>query len=555
MDWLSNLLTDDRLTANVIAGHAFVTVTFVLALFLRQFLFRAGTGLSLPLVGDWFNDQGKQAILRIRSLVIWVTLLLHFMIALGIATYHLAGRDIRREASAFAGALSLEKIWEWGSRALLVAVVLGLAWLCTRFVRRLLPAAPEAGTDTAQTQNGEKALSRGLRVVQSYGILSIRLTALWWIGKILGLAEITRLVVGFLFRVMTVLILARFLALGVRIGSRWLKSWGDTHLAQPPFSLYWKRFTRLMPTGEYCFQIAIYIVAVSGCIDEFLHMHRITRDTDLSKEYASLTRLLLRILLEIQDFGPRLACCIAIFFATRVLIEWQQVLFGQAFGLYRRDRPVDQKARTLVPLLCSLGQYVIYFGAAVAVLRTLEIDIMPLLAAVSILGLAIGLGAQSLVQDVVSGFFILFEGQYLVGDAVQVGDAQGMVEAVSIRVTHIRDYKGRLFIIPNGQIKTVVSLSKDYVNAVVDLQVSTSADLENIFWAMTEAGQRLRRANTEVLEATVISGVVDMGAEKMTVRAITRVEPGSHGRMENEYRRVLKQVLADGKTSTTPRAA
>ena len=97
-----------------------------------------------------------------------------------------------------------------------------------------------------------------------------------------------------------------------------------------------------------------------------------------------------------------------------------------------------------------------------------------------------------MVTDMVSGFFILFESQYLVGDVVELGDAGGTVEEVGIRVTHIRDDQGKLHIIPNGQIKTVVSFSKGYVNAVVDLKVSTNADLENIFHAMTEAGARLR---------------------------------------------------------------
>src|SRR5437870_12878427 len=90
----------------------------------------------------------------------------------------------------------------------------------------------------------------------------------------------------------------------------------------------------------------------------------------------------------------------------------------------------------------------------------LGIDTRPILAGVSILGLAVGLGAQSLVTDVVSGFFILFENQYLVGDYIQVGDAVGVVEAVGIRVTHIRDGQGKVYIIPNGQLKVVVSYSK-----------------------------------------------------------------------------------------------
>src|SRR5205807_5871660 len=136
--------------------------------------------------------------------------------------------------------------------------------------------------------------------------------------------------------------------------------------------------------------------------------------------------------------------------------------------LYREDDAADQKARTLVPLLSSISQYVFYFGSALAMLKELGLEsyVTPILAGAGILGLGVGLGAQSLVTDVVSGFFILFESQYLVGDFVEIGGAAGTVEAVGIRVTEIRDSYGKLHIIPNGQIKNVVNYSKSYVNAV-----------------------------------------------------------------------------------------
>lgn len=150
----------------------------------------------------------------------------------------------------------------------------------------------------------------------------------------------------------------------------------------------------------------------------------------------------------------------------------------------------------------------------------------------------------------VSGFFILFEGQFLVGDFVQIGDAAGTVEAVGIRVTQIRDGQGRLFIIPNGQIKGVVSYSKGYVNAVVDLRFPAGSDLEAIFRSMTEAGRRLRQARKEILADTEVQGIVDLGTSEMTIRAVTKVHPGTHVLMQNEYRRLLKQTLDQ---QSTPR--
>jgi small-conductance mechanosensitive channel len=231
------------------------------------------------------------------------------------------------------------------------------------------------------------------------------------------------------------------------------------------------------------------------------------------------------------------------------------VLLHEAFGLCNEHHPLNQKGRTLVPLLHSIGQYLLYFGSVVAMLGVFQIDSTPILAGAGILGLAVGLGAQTLVTDLVSGFFILFENQYLVGDYVQIGEAHGVVEEVAMRTTHIRDGNGKLHIIPNGQIKGVISYSKGYVNAVVDYKVPVGSDLESVFRAMKEAGEHLRQERPEVLAPTEIHGLVDLGTSDMTVRAVTRVHPGTHGVMQSEYRRLLKHVLDQQQTDHKPALA
>jgi small conductance mechanosensitive channel len=194
----------------------------------------------------------------------------------------------------------------------------------------------------------------------------------------------------------------------------------------------------------------------------------------------------------------------------------------------------------------------LYFGSALVMLKVFEIDTTPFLAGASIIGLAVGLGAQNLVTDVVSGFFILFESQYLVGDYVQIGEATGIVEVVGIRVTQVRDGHGKVYIIPNGQIKGVVSYSKGFVNVVVDYKVPAGSDLEGTIRAMADAGRQLRQAHPEVLADTQIQGLVELTTSDMTVRAVTQVRPGMHVAMQQEYRRLLKEVL-DRNTSLANR--
>ena len=535
MAWFSalhELLTDDRLTANIIAGHGLVTVTFLAAVVVRRLMKQAGDGLKVPFAGTWASTLGEEAIRRGRNLVFWFTLLFHSMIAVGVVCYHMAGRDTREDFRSWFHELKSDGLWRIGLGVVFGLASLATAWIAIRLVRSAGTRFQKWATGTVGQQECDGLLASWRQLAEGYLVLIIRLGAIWSLGHCAGLGKVSNLTLGFAFRILTILAFARLLTLGARVGARVLQTLGDASLVQLPSRHYWERLSRLLPFGERCFDAAVYVAAASHCIDAFYFIE------------------------SVRDFGHNIVRCIGIFFITRVVIELMNVMLNEAFGVYRHDRQTDQIARTLVPLLTRIGQYALYIGAGLVVLHRGVITTTPFVAAASIVGLALGLGAQNMVTDMVSGFFILFEGQYLVGDIVELGDAGGTVEAVGIRVTHIRDDQGKLHIIPNGQIKTVVSFSKGYVNAVVDLKVSTNADLENIFHAMTEAGARLRRTCTEVLEPTTIQGLVTLDASEMTIRAVTRVEPGSHDRMENEYRRLLKQMLdADIAAHAVPRAA
>jgi small conductance mechanosensitive channel len=377
----------------------------------------------------------------------------------------------------------------------------------------------------------EETAERWFSLLERYAVALLCLGALWCALRIVHLAHFSDIVVGFLVRVITIVSVAKLLSLSCRTLSHTLSTWGDKQLGQGPFRHYWERVTRLFPFGERCFEAAVYVSAASMCIRE------------------------LDFIAVIADYGSRIVECIGIFFGTRVLIELLTVLLNEAFGMNDEERPVDQKGQTLVPLLQSVGQYVLYFGSGVMILGVLGVPTSPILAGAGILGLAGGLGAQSLVTDVVSGFFILFENQYLVGDYVKINDAAGRIEAVSIRHTQVRDDQGRLHIIPNGQIKAVVNYSKGFVIAEVDIKVPADRNVNEIFQAMTEAGRRLRKIHREVLGDTVIKGLVDLSPSDMTIRAVTRVQPGTHQAMQAEYRRMLKEVFDEQKTATLKLAA
>ncbi len=360
----------------------------------------------------------------------------------------------------------------WIALGLHAAVLAGLAvaaWIGTRLVRRLRGWLEPLAAGRLGESVKPDAVRSWFNLLQRFASVAVCLVALWGAGHVVGLVRLADHIIDFVLYLIAIIVGARLLTLAGRALSRVCAHVGDQYLAKGKFKSYWGRVKPLLPFGERCFEAAVYVEAAALIVDVF-------RAARIEGGY-----------------GPPIVACIAIFFVTRVIIELAQVLIFEAFGLHKGGSASNQKGRTLVPLLHSTCQYVLYFGAGLLMLQALGLEkyVMPILAGAGILGLGVGLGAQSLVTDVVSGFFILFETQYLVGDYVQIGDAIGVVEAVSIRVTHVRDGRGKLYIIPNGQIKGVINFSKGFINAVVDVKVPTGADLEATFRRMTEAGRRL----------------------------------------------------------------
>jgi small conductance mechanosensitive channel len=259
---------------------------------------------------------------------------------------------------------------------------------------------------------------------------------------------------------------------------------------------------------------------------------------------GSLVLVQLASMQPLAAWGPRAIRGIAIFFAGRVVIELGRLEIGHRMlpreGL---DEPDRRRRETMIPLVRSAFTYAVYFGTAVLVLSSLGFNPMPFLAGAGLLGLVIGFGAQSLINDVVSGFFILFENIYLVGDMVEVGPARGVVEAIEFRTTRIRDADGRVHVMRNGDMKPVINYSKDYGMAVVAVDVPYDADLQGVFAGLRQASERLRAENDDVLSGTEIQGITAFGSSAMTIRTLTRVRPGRHETTAAALRLLINEIF------------
>ncbi|TDD46709.1 mechanosensitive ion channel family protein [Nonomuraea terrae] len=208
-----------------------------------------------------------------------------------------------------------------------------------------------------------------------------------------------------------------------------------------------------------------------------------------------------------------------------------------------------QRAETMGSVLKSVASIVILGTAVLTVLDRLTIPIAPLLTSVGILGVAVGFGAQELVKDFIAGMFMLLEDQYGVGDVIDVGPAVGTVEAVTLRITRLRDVDGRVWYVRNGTITRVGNESQGWSRAYMDVPVPYDADLvsvravlENVaeeIWADTEFRE------SKIVEAPQVFGVEQLSDSSLVFRISAKTVPAAQAEVSRELRLRVKTALDD----------
>lgn len=203
---------------------------------------------------------------------------------------------------------------------------------------------------------------------------------------------------------------------------------------------------------------------------------------------------------------------------------------------------VEQRAETLRHIVRGVSKGILIVVVVLTISSELGFDIGPVLASAGIVGLAIGFGAQSLVKDVISGFFILLEDQYGVGDVVKIENLSGVVERMTLRATVLRNLEGQVHVIPNGNIHTVTVLTKEWARAVVDVTVPHKEDLTNVFQVLQRVGLRLAQdMPQQVLEQPAILGVEKLDDSGVTVRVVVKTPPLKQFEVMREWRRRIKE--------------
>lgn len=201
---------------------------------------------------------------------------------------------------------------------------------------------------------------------------------------------------------------------------------------------------------------------------------------------------------------------------------------------------------TLVQVGRGAAYAVVLVVAGLMVLQVLSVNIAPLLAGAGVIGLAFSLGAQTLIKDYIGGILILIENQFAIGDVVKVGDVTGSVERITLRATHLRDYDGTLYVVPNGDIRVVSNLTVEWARAIVDLNVDYQADMSKVIRLLEVAAQKAQADETirsDLLEPPQALGWIGFNDWAVQVRLVAKTKPGRQWSVAMALRRYAVEAL------------
>jgi len=207
----------------------------------------------------------------------------------------------------------------------------------------------------------------------------------------------------------------------------------------------------------------------------------------------------------------------------------------------------ERRVNTLRTLLRSVLRYAAYFILAFMILDNVTNgNIKGFLAGAGIIGVALGFGAQNLVKDVITGFFILFENQYAVGEYVTIGNGNlsGFVEEMELRVTKLRDWGGEVHFIPNGQVTTVTNFSRGSMRALVEVGIAYEEDIDRALTVMKKVAAEIAVDLKEVIvEGPDVLGVVALGPSEVVIRSVAKTQPMEQWAVEREMRKRYKEAF------------
>jgi small conductance mechanosensitive channel len=230
--------------------------------------------------------------------------------------------------------------------------------------------------------------------------------------------------------------------------------------------------------------------------------------------------------------------------ALIALAAW--LLLRISLGLVRRTAAwrAGHPASRMTPIVEGLLRYTILFTAVILMLTAVHVNVTPVLASATVLGVALGFGAQQIIRDLLAGIFLLSEGIVQAGDLVRVDSESGVVERVTLRVTQIRKWSGELVTVPNGSITKIGNWSRDYARAIVEILVPYGADVGAALQALQDAAGAWAAAHADRHADPELGGITDLRDTGIVLQCSVLVSPGQQFAVASELRQHILKALA-----------
>ena len=284
-----------------------------------------------------------------------------------------------------------------------------------------------------------------------------------------------------------------------------------------------------------------FVVAMTALIFPALALAGITLPVSLDGralgQWVAQTALRIGVILLVALTASRLVSALI----SRAVAEMSPGVASSPSALERHKR-ADTIGRTLTRFLSAI----VWSAALLMMLRAIDVDITPVLTGAGILGLAVGFGAQTLVKDIISGFFVILEDQVRVGDVAVVNGTSGTVEQINLRTLVLRDLEGTVHVFPNGAITTLANRSKDFAYAVIDIGIDYDDDIDAAIVSVQATAQGLQADPVfapHLLDTLEVMGVDSLGASSVGLRFRIKTAPLSQWMVARELRRRIKKAF------------
>ncbi|MGD2279212.1 MAG: mechanosensitive ion channel [Candidatus Omnitrophota bacterium] len=258
---------------------------------------------------------------------------------------------------------------------------------------------------------------------------------------------------------------------------------------------------------------------------------------DLKTERASRTPLVEKLIRS----GIAIVLGLILFALLKLFFKYVEKAISKKEVI--REDEFTLRVKTFNKLINWLGGFIIVGFVVYMVLDTFGMNLAPLLAGAGIVGIAFGFGGQYLIRDLINGLFILLEGQYRIRDVVKIGEHGGLVEDINLRITTLRDLAGRVIIIPNGEVKTVINFTREYSQALFDIGVAYKENVDRVMDVIKQVGAQMREDpyfGKLILDDLEMFGVDDFGSSQVTIKFRIKTLPIKQWEVMREFKRRLK---------------